>query len=334
MSRASLTSRAVKKRLADGSVKTYYYTRKRTTTGQRFEPDSIGALLQAYRLSPEWRAKAKGTKATYNTYFKELEGSPNTRVSEFNKANIIEIRNAIAAKRGNGAATGFMRSLSALLGWAVEAGRLPFSPMRDIKALPGGELQAWTMEQAQIAIAGLAEPYRRVVVLALYTGQRRGDLCALTWPAYDGQVIRLKQEKTGTEVTIPVHPDLKRELDQWKQAKVAHLHGRILTTEAGKPWDATYLSKMLPRMLTRLKLPRSLNVHGLRKLAATRLAEAGCSAHEIASITGHKTLAMVQHYTKRVDQSKLAAAAMARLTVSSSVDERGQPNESLQTETS
>ncbi|MCE2579531.1 tyrosine-type recombinase/integrase [Komagataeibacter sp. FNDCR1] len=51
----------------------------------------------------------------------------------------------------------------------------------------------------------------------------------------------------------------------------------------------------------------------LRKYAATTLAEAGCSAHEIASITGHLSIAMVQHYTKSADQKRLAEAAIRKL---------------------
>jgi integrase len=53
--------------------------------------------------------------------------------------------------------------------------------------------------------------------------------------------------------------------------------------------------------------------HGLRKTAASRLAEAGCSTHEIAAITGHKTLAMVELYTRGADQKRRATAAIFRL---------------------
>jgi len=43
-----------------------------------------------------------------------------------------------------------------------------------------------------------------------------------------------------------------------------------------------------------------------------RLAECGCSAHEIMSITGHKSLALVQHYTQEVEQMKLSRIASKR----------------------
>jgi integrase len=58
-----------------------------------------------------------------------------------------------------------------------------------------------------------------------------------------------------------------------------------------------------------------LNVHGLRKLAATAtaLAEAGCTPHEIAAVTGHKSLAMVELYTRSAAQERLTLTAIGRL---------------------
>jgi integrase len=53
------------------------------------------------------------------------------------------------------------------------------------------------------------------------------------------------------------------------------------------------------------------SAHGLRKAAATRLADAGCSASQIAAITGHKTLVEVSHYTRAADQRRLAQQALA-----------------------
>jgi integrase len=57
---------------------------------------------------------------------------------------------------------------------------------------------------------------------------------------------------------------------------------------------------------------RHCSAHGLRKAAARRLAEAGCTAHEIAAITGHASLKEVERYTRAVDQQKLATAAMEK----------------------
>jgi integrase len=48
------------------------------------------------------------------------------------------------------------------------------------------------------------------------------------------------------------------------------------------------------------------SMHGLRKNAAVALPEVGCEPHEIMAITGHRTPAMVTHYTKRANQKRLS----------------------------
>ena len=65
-------------------------------------------------------------------------------------------------------------------------------------------------------------------------------------------------------------------------------------------------------------LPRRCELHGLRKAAARRLAEAGCSASEIVAITGQKTLAEVERYTRAAGQDQLARPAIKRQSDSES----------------
>ena len=56
-----------------------------------------------------------------------------------------------------------------------------------------------------------------------------------------------------------------------------------------------------------------LHFHGPLHSAASLMAKAGCTAHEIAAITGHKTLSMVSKYTGQAVQNKLAESAVAKL---------------------
>jgi integrase len=58
---------------------------------------------------------------------------------------------------------------------------------------------------------------------------------------------------------------------------------------------------------------RHCSFHGLRKAAARRLAERGCTPHEIAAITGHATLKEIERYTKDAERRCLAASAMEKV---------------------
>ena len=172
-------------------------------------------------------------------------------------------------------------------------------------------MPAWMPADAKRAMDSLPEHLRRVVVLALYSGQRRGDLITLPWSAYDGRVLRLRQQKTGAQLVIPCHPALKAELDAWKRSATSTL---TLTNARGRPWGSCDVSKRLQLELAKIPgFPHGRNIHGLRKLAAANLAEAGCTLHEIASVTGHASLGMLQLYTKSVDQERLSASAISKL---------------------
>lgn len=301
--------RVVRRRLADGTIKEYRYApyrAKRPTA----DPNSLDALIRQYRRSPEWDALKPHSQQMYNTYLRPLEEIGHLPVQSINRREILTLRDAIAFGRGPGAASGFLQAASTLFKWAVSRDWITHNPAHGIERLPGGEFRAWTRAEADQATASLPEHLRRVVILARYTGQRRSDLCAMTWAAFDGTAIRVKQEKTSEQMVIPCHPALIVELRAWRRDTNAVT---ILTNTQGRPWVPQHLSHALPTALARLGMPRDLNVHGLRKLAATELADAGCSIHEIAAITGHRTLQMVQHYTRTADQRRLAEAAIVKL---------------------
>lgn len=324
--------RAVTKRRADGTIAVYYYHRITKTRLPppddpafrkafaeahpkygRYAPGTVGKLLTDYRQSPEWRDKAPMTQRRQLQYLYPLELVHHVPVSEITRAWVMEVRDKIAATRGNAAANAFAKITRTVFSWARDRGRIEYSPLDRIKSLKGGHLPAWTEEQFEYALPQLPEHLRRVLILGRYTGQRRGDLCRMTWADYDGHAIRVKQQKTGEELTIPIHTALKTELDQWKREATST---RILTSRRGFPWIDTHVSTELTQWVKTLKLPRGLNVHGLRKLAAASLAEAGCSTKEIAAITGHRTLSMVELYTASAERKQLAEAAILKLETS------------------
>lgn len=303
----SPAARTVKHVLKDGTVKVYRYARHKPQ--ETADGESLLALLRAYERSPEWAKLAPNTKTIYSIYLRPFLKIGHLAAKSIDRRGIIEIRNAIAVARGPGAATGFVRAAAALFSWAVENDWLGSSAAFKVKGLADGHLPAWTQEQADEAVARLPEHLARAVTLALYTGQRRGDLIALRWTDIS-TAIRLTQQKTGEALALPIHPTLAAELARWRIGATAPV---VLTDRRGKPWNGEHLSAQLPHAMGRLGLPR-LGIHGLRKLAAARLAEAGCTEKEIASVTGHRTLQMVALYTASASQERLANTAMDKLT--------------------
>lgn len=322
---ASSNERVVRRRLADGTVKEYRYGRE-TSKASRVAPGSVDALISAYKRSPEWAMLKATTRKNYTHYLRDLDDIGHVPAVAVRRKLVLSLRDAISITRGSGAANVFMRVTATLFRWARDRDWVDHSPVDRIRQLPGGHLLAWTSEEADRATAELPAELARVVTLGRYTGQRRGDLINMTWRAYDGHAIRIQQEKgrdaaSRAPITVPVHPVLKAALDEWRKA-TAGFH--ILTTATGAPWTRDHLTHEMRKAMDGLGMRAGLNIHGLRKLAASSLAEAGCSTHEIAAVTGHRSLAMVQLYTASAAQGRMAEAAIIRLkTASGKIMETG-----------
>src|SRR5262249_27789005 len=149
--------------------------------------------------------------------------------------------------------------------------------------------------------------------LLLYTGQRGSDVHRMLWADIAADTIRVAQRKTATKLIIPIHDDLQRGLAMANKGDAT-----ILVTAYGQPFTVKGFGNMISTAIREAGLPARCKAHGLRKAAARRLAEAGCSASEIAAITGHKTLAEVERYTRAADQERLARQAIQRQSANKS----------------
>lgn len=87
----------------------------------------------------------------------------------------------------------------------------------------------------------------------------------------------------------------------------------FLTTQAGKPFAPTGFTDWFRERCKEASLPLGLSAHGLRKAACRRLAEAGCSASQIAAVSGHRTLKEVERYVRAADQRRMAVDAVAAM---------------------
>ena len=139
--------------------------------------------------------------------------------------------------------------------------------------------------------------------------QRRGDVVRLGRQHVRGGVLSLKQSKTGAQVDIPVLEELEAAIDAMPKSE----HLTFLVTEFGKPFTAAGFGNWFREQCDEAGLPKTLSAHGLRKAGATRLAEHGCTDHEIMAWGGWSSLKEVQRYTKAANRKRLAMQAARKL---------------------
>ena len=118
---------------------------------------------------------------------------------------------------------------------------------------------------------------------------------------------------------VPLIIEVSAEMAAAINAAAPSEHVTFLINERGRSFGPKKFGEWFSEQCRRAGL-NGVSAHGLRKGASRRLAEAGCTAPQIASITGHKSLAEVQRYIEAADRAKLARAAMDKIrTATSSV---------------
>lgn len=302
----SRKSRRVRRKLADGTVKTYEYDlTKRKRTKPKF---TLGELIRQYKESPEFLSKKPNAKRVYLRAFDYLKKIEAYDVRLLKRGHFLRIRDKLQGAPA--IANQVIAVSSVLMKFAMDRDWRETHPVQKITPLPVGEHRRWTPEEVEFALKVLPERFRRAVLVGLYTGQRQGDCLAMRWSDYDGEGISVVQQKTGAKLWVPCHSVLKAELDQWKKGANAVT---ILEDSRGKPWRASNFATTFSRAMRDHPELDGCVFHGLRKSAAAMLAEVGCTAHEIAAVTGHRSLQMLAHYTREAEQRTRAKAAIVKL---------------------
>ncbi|KAB2912685.1 MAG: tyrosine-type recombinase/integrase [Hyphomicrobiaceae bacterium] len=284
---------------------------------QRGAQGTFDRLVQDYFSSPEYLRLAPSSQKTYRSVIERLlidESIGHRRVAEMSREHV----HRIISKRAEtpGAANSVLQKLKVLLHFAIDNGWRKDDPTLRIKKFANGEFHTWTEEElAQYEKRWpIGTTERLAFALLLYTGQRRSDVVTMLWSdVKDGTicVTPLKtKRRTGVKRWIPIHPALQEVLDAADQDGET-----TLKTAFGQPFTSNgFGSGFMAVKIDKAGSPKRCVTHGLRKAAARRLAEAGCTANEIAAITGHATLQEVSRYTKAAEQRKLAQTAMRRLS--------------------
>lgn len=276
----------------------------------RPKPDdrSFRALAARYFGSPQFHQLSAGSRKNYR---RVVEGfcaeHGERRVDQLTRERVDVLLGRMADRPGAGII--FLKRLRTLVRYAMALGWISTDPTAAVQSYRSTEIHTWT--EAEIAAFEAHWPsgtkQRLAFALLLYTGQRGSDVHRMTWADIAGDGIHVAQQKTGERLYVPLHPVLRSELAQTRREHVA-----ILTTAFGLPFTVKGFGQMVSSAIRAAGLPIRCKAHGLRKAAARRLAEAGCSAKQIAAITGHRTLAETERYTRAADQRRLAEQAMEK----------------------
>ena len=201
--------------------------------------------------------------------------------------------------------------LARVLSWSMNRGLIAANPCERGGRLYRGSRaeKIWTAEDEAAFLRHAPAHLLLPLLLALWTGQRQGDLLRLPWSAYDGTHIRLRQGKTGARVVIKVGAPLKAPLDAAPKRSTI-----ILANSDNKPWTSDGFRASWGKACKAAGIV-GVTFNDLRGTAVTRLALVGATEAEIATITGHSLRGVRAirdtHYLSR--DPKLGDSAITKL---------------------
>lgn len=327
---------SVTKPLKDGTTVTYWYAWKGgprldgkpgdpefiasyNRAVARLVPSQSGLLLNVlvkFQNTEEFRGLAPRTQADYREIIdKKIEPEfgdlPIAALTEKRCRGVFkDWRDRLALKSRRQADYAWV-VLARVLAVALDRGWVDANPCERGGRLYSGSRRdkIWTLDDELAFLEKAPHHLHLPLTLALWTGQREGDLLKLTWSAYDGTHIRLRQSKTGARVSIRVGAPLKAALDATPKRSPVML----LSTD-NKPWTEDGFRSSWRKACKKAGIV-GVTFNDLRGTAVTRLAIAGCTEAEIVAITGH-TLRDVRsildaHYLHR--DPALAEAAIRKL---------------------
>lgn len=285
-------------------------TKVRASTA-RIKPGTVDALVHGYLNSVTFSDLAIETKRTRrNILMRFVKEHGDKRAAMLRREHILAMFGKKRDRRF--AARNWLKTVRALMQFAVDGGLLKEDPTIGIKNISGKTEGYRTWDEDDIAAFEVRHPVgtreRLALELLLCTAQRRSDVVKMGRQHVRNGAIEVRQQKTGTQLTVPIHPHLQAALDRMPPG-----HLTFLTTSFGKPFTAPGFTNWFREACNAAGLPKGTSAHGLRKAAARRLAEAGCSVNVIASITGHKSLKEIERYTKAADQERMARDGMRTL---------------------
>jgi integrase len=276
---------------------------------------TVNAVVIGYFGSAAFQNLAPASRRQYRGIIERFRCEHgDKRIAKLERRNVMAMLDARAGTPV--AARDFLRCLRLLIRYAIDIGLRDSDPTLGIKIAKQKSDGFRTWSEEDIAAFESHHPFgskpRLALELLLHTAQRRADVIRLGPQHLRGGVLSVRQQKTGKTLAIPVSPALAAALDA-----IPSKHLTFLVTEDGKPFEAMAFTKWFRRCCDAAGLS-GYSAHGLRKAACRRLAEAGCSANEIAAISGHASLREVERYTRAADQARMARNAMARTRTATS----------------
>jgi Site-specific recombinase XerD len=285
-------------------------------------------LWEQYRETAAWASLSPATRRQRENIMLHVlaksGGEPFAAITEGDIEAGKDARRATPSQARN-----WLDAMKGLFRWAKKAQHVKTDPTRDVdnpKRPKTKGFPEWTEADvvAYHARWPLGTCERVWLDMLLYTGPRRGDVSRLgrqhVRNCLDGREIAFKTEKGGEliEVTIPLLPVLEATLAAGPCGDLTFIVGA-----KGKSFTKESFGNAFSSAARMAGVKKS--AHGVRKIAATTMADNGATAHQLMAIFGWKTIQMAELYTREANRRRLGRESAHMLGRSIPAPERHEP---------
>lgn len=277
---------------------------------------SLGALLAKYQASPEFASRADRTRSDYAKVFSYLAPLDAMALAQIDGAFLYGVRDKANARKKRRFANYVVQVLSIVFNWGKTRGLCRSNPAADVEEIARPKNappvnRPWSDEEVATVMREAPPDLKVAIAIGCYIGMRQADMLKMTWAAYDGSAIEIRQNKTGEPLWVPAHRELRAILDEAKKTRTGT---QIAIGPRGKVWSQSGFQSRFFVFLKRLrdagKIGPGLSFHGLRHTVGNRLAELGCDARTIAAVLGQITSTMGEHYSRHANRRVLVGDAI------------------------
>jgi integrase len=272
---------------------------------------TLAWLVVRYRETGAWTNLSLATRRQRENVLKHvLESAGRQPIDKITKATSAAGRDRRIAAPNQ--ARHFLDTMRGLFRWAVEAGFTKVDPTAGVAdpARPKSDgFPPWSEEAVAAYYARWPIGTRERVWLDViaYTGLRRGDAVRFGRQHIRNGIGRIKTEKTGMEVTLPILPTLAETLAAGPCGDLTFITGK-----RGNPLTKEAFGNMFKKACRAAGIS-DRSAHGLRKIAAARAADRGASEAQLEAIFGWTGGRMASLYTRSANRRRLAIEAMHML---------------------
>jgi integrase len=216
---------------------------------------------------------------------------------------------AILNKKSPAAAKNWKKALRGFIDHCLSLEVLTIDPLAGLKLVPvkSNGHHPWEPGECEQfeSFHKIGTRERLAYELLVQVGQSRCDIVRMGRQHVRNGTLSLRRQKTGVAFDVPVLPALQRAIDAMPSGD----HLTFLITAQGKPFTAAGFGNWFREICNEAGLPRRCTSHGLRKAAATRLADRGATTTQLMAWFGWKTASEAERYTRNADRKHAAAAA-------------------------